>query len=285
MSKAPTTISPDHQDQAGQATAQKAPGPVRYVVGNWKMQLEHQQGMKLATGIADGLRAMGPIPVQTVVCPSFTQLYGVHEILEHADLPEDRLALGAQDCYPAPSGPFTGDISAQMLAGLGVKYVILGHSERRQNHHETDAIVRQKVKAATAAGLVPIVCIGEHLTERNEGRAASVLASQIEGSLTRDFRGMIAYEPVWAIGSGVMPSRRELCHKLKLISALLPMHLTADGQTIPLLYGGSVTAALAPSILSIPDLAGVLVGSASLQASSFLGIVKVAADLPFPARS
>lgn len=248
----------------------------KYVIGNWKMQARYDQGIQLARNVAAGLKALPPLPVHTVICPSYTQLHGVHAVLADDGMPPERLALGAQDCYPAPSGPYTGDISAQMLAGLGVRYVILGHSERRQNHQETDAMVRQKVKAATAAGLTPIVCIGEHLTERNEGRAASVLARQIEGSLTRDFKGMLAYEPVWAIGSGVMPSRKELVHKLRLIQALLPMHLMADEVDVPVLYGGSVTPAQAPSILSIPDLGGVLVGSASLQAKSFLEIIKAA---------
>ncbi|QDH15777.1 triose-phosphate isomerase [Oecophyllibacter saccharovorans] len=251
----------------------------KYVIGNWKMQARYDQGIQLARDIASGLASLPPLPVQTVICPSYTQLHGVHTVLEKDRLTPQQLALGAQDCYPTPSGPFTGDISAQMLADLGVKYVILGHSERRQNHQETDAIVRQKVKAATAAGLVPVVCVGEHLTERNEGRAASVLAQQIEGSLTRDFKGLLAYEPVWAIGSGVMPSRKELVHKIRLIQALLPMHLMADDVDTPILYGGSVTSAQALPILSVPGLGGVLVGSASLQAKSFLEIIKAAATV------
>ncbi|MCX5614037.1 triose-phosphate isomerase [Bombella saccharophila] len=255
----------------------------KFVIGNWKMQARHEYGLELAEGVAQGLKKTPPPShLHTILCPPFTQLSGVHDVLSKVALPDDQLALGAQDCYPASSGPFTGDISPQMIKALGANYVILGHSERRQNHGETDAVIRQKVKAATAAGLTPIVCIGEHLAERNEGRAASVLASQIEGSLTRGFRGIVAYEPVWAIGSGITPSHEELQRKLTLIRALLPMRLMTDDIRVPVLYGGSVTSVQAPSIMSIEALDGVLVGSASLEAQSFLDIITAAAEATTP---
>lgn len=253
----------------------------KFVIGNWKMQAQHQRGLKLAQDITIALENTPPPPhIRTVICPPFTQLAGVQQILKEHDLPPERISMGAQNCYPAPSGPFTGDISSQMLKELGTRYVILGHSERRQNHHETDAVIRQKVKATTAAGLTPIVCIGEHLAERNEGRAASILAEQIEGSLTRGFRGIVAYEPVWAIGSGITPSHEELRRKLSLIRALLPMRLMTDDFRVPVLYGGSVTATQTPSLLSIDELDGVLVGSASLEAKSFLNIIRAATEKP-----
>lgn len=255
----------------------------RFVIGNWKMYAPHISALQLARDVScgigeimDSLSEEQKDSIHTVICPTFTQIAQIHEILDKSRLPPARLALGAQDCYPQPSGPFTGDISAHMLKSLGAEYVILGHSERRQNHNESDAIIRQKVKAATATGLVPIVCIGEHLTERNEGRASSVLASQLEGSLSRNFRGIVAYEPVWAIGSGITPSTEELQRKLTLIRALLPMRLMTNEFHIPVLYGGSVTAAQAPDIFSINGLDGVLVGSASLEAQSFLDIIRAA---------
>ncbi|MXV57160.1 MULTISPECIES: triose-phosphate isomerase [unclassified Saccharibacter] len=253
----------------------------KFVIGNWKMQAQHERGLTLAGDVTKALEdTPPPSHIRTVICPPYTQLSGVNHILRKHDLPTERISLGAQDCYPAPSGPFTGDISAKMLTELGARYVILGHSERRQNHGETDAVIRQKVKAATAAGLIPIVCIGEHLAERNEGRAASVLAGQIEGSLTRGFRGIVAYEPVWAIGSGITPSHEELQRKLSLIRALLPMRLMTDDIRVPVLYGGSVTSVQTPSLLSIDGLDGVLVGSASLEAQSFLDIIRAATEVP-----
>lgn len=258
----------------------------KFVIGNWKMQARHSYGLQLACDIARGIKEVPPPSfMHTVICPPFTQLAGVHDVLEKEGINSDVFAMGAQDCYPAASGPFTGDISPQMLTALGARYVILGHSERRQNHGETNAVIRQKVKAATAAGITPIVCIGEHLAERNEGRAASILASQIEGSLTRGFRGIVAYEPVWAIGSGITPSHEELQRKLTLIRSLLPMRLMTDDIRVPVLYGGSVTSVQTPSIMSIKELDGVLVGSASLEAQSFLDIIRAATEATLPQSS
>lgn len=252
----------------------------KLVVGNWKMFAPHEQAIQLARDVTKGVllqrEKLESSHVQTIICPTFTQISSVSEVLKKEDTPAHLLSLGAQDCYPAQSGPFTGDISAHMLQGLGARYVILGHSERRQNHQESDEIIRQKVKAATNSGLIPIVCIGEHLTERNEGRAASVLSRQLEGSLSRNFQGILAYEPVWAIGSGITPSQEELQRKLTLIRALLPLRLMRDDFHVPVLYGGSVTAAQADSIFAINGLDGVLVGSASLDAGHFLDIIKAA---------
>ena len=252
----------------------------KLVVGNWKMHGLREHASHLARAIAEGVRLIEG-NVQTIICPPFTQLAGVHDIID-ASGPTGQFFLGAQDCHTTASGPFTGDISATMLADLGTKYVILGHSERRQAHGETSQIVCKKVQAAEAAGLIPIVCVGETLAERREGRTASVLAAQIESSLTDRFTGVLAYEPVWAIGSGIIPPREELERTAALIVGLLQSHLKADDIRVPILYGGSVTASQAPSILSIGALDGVLVGSASLEAEGFLDIIRVAASFSSP---
>jgi len=244
----------------------------KLVIGNWKMNGLREASLQLATAVAEGARSL-PDDVRMVICPPFTQLDRVAEALEGAGA---SIMLGAQDCHTAVSGAHTGDISAEMLADTGVRYVLLGHSERRQAHGENDALIRQKVQAAEAAGLIPVVCIGETMAERQDGRAATVLASQIDGSLTDNFNGVLAYEPVWAIGSGVTPSREELERTLLLLRGLLQSRLKMEDIRVPILYGGSVTPAQAPTILSIGVLGGVLVGSASLEARSFLRIAEAA---------
>jgi len=244
----------------------------KLVIGNWKMNGLREASLQLATAVAEGARLL-PDDVRMVICPPFTQLDRVAEALEGAGA---SIMRGAQDCHTADSGAHTGDISAEMLADTGVRYVLLGHSERRQAHGENDALIRQKVQAAEAAGLIPVVCIGETMAERQDGRAATVLASQIDGSLTDNFNGVLAYEPVWAIGSGVTPSREELERTLLLLRGLLQSRLKMDDIRVPILYGGSVTPAQAPTILSIGVLGGVLVGSASLEARSFLRIAEAA---------
>ncbi|WP_086648357.1 triose-phosphate isomerase [Gluconobacter sp. DsW_056] len=249
------------------------PSP-RLVVGNWKMHGLREQSTRLARAVAEGAQAL-PDDVRLVLCPPFTQLASVHGIINAAG-PAAPLCLGAQDCHTTSSGPHTGDISADMLSDLGVQYVILGHSERRQAHGETDALIRRKVEAAEAAGLIPVVCIGETMEERLEGRTTTVLATQVEGSLMDDFSGVLAYEPVWAIGSGSVPPIDELERTLSLLHGLLQSRLKMDDIHVPILYGGSVTPAQAPTIFSIGSLGGVLVGSASLEAKSFLRIAESA---------
>lgn len=246
----------------------------RLVVGNWKMHGLREQSTRLARAVAEGAQSL-PDDVRLVLCPPFTQLSSVHGIISAAG-PQTPVCLGAQDCHMTSSGAHTGDISAEMLADLGVRYVILGHSERRQAHGETDALIRQKVEAAEAAGLVPIVCIGETMQERLEGRTTTVLATQVEGSLTDGFSGVLAYEPVWAIGSGTVPPIDELERTLSLLHGLLQSRLKTDDIRVPILYGGSVTPAQAPTIFSIGSLGGVLVGSASLEAERFLRIAEAA---------
>ena len=182
--------------------------------------------------------------------------------------------IGAQDCRAEASGAFTGDISAEMLRDAGAKAVIIGHSERRKYHAETDAIVAAKVHAAWRAGLLAIICIGETLEERDAGRAEAVCETQLSGSVpdgATPLNSVIAYEPVWAIGTGKIPNTAEITSMHAHIHACV-------GSGFRVLYGGSVTASNAKGILSLRDVGGALVGGASLKASDFLAIVAAAAD-------
>ena len=186
-----------------------------------------------------------------------------------------KLSLGAQDCHPEASGAYTGDISAPMLKDAGATYVIVGHSERRTLHHETDALVRAKAEAAIRAGLIPIVCVGETRAEREAGEATAVVIRQLRGSLPPDLTAesvVIAYEPVWAIGTGLTPPTNDIATMHNGIRELLADFYGPAGATIRLLYGGSVKPANAREILLLPNVDGALVGGASLKATDFLAI-------------
>ena len=186
------------------------------------------------------------------------------------------MALGAQDCHPAPSGAYTGDVSAPMLADLGCRYVILGHSERRAGHGESDALVRAKAEAALAAGLVAIVCLGETEAERDRGEAFAVVARQLAGSLPDRASGanmVVAYEPVWAIGSGRTPTGADIAALHGHLRAELAKRF-ADAAGFRLLYGGSVKPGNAREILATAEVDGALVGGASLKAEDFLAIAR-----------
>jgi triosephosphate isomerase len=173
-------------------------------------------------------------------------------------------------------GAFTGDISPEMLADLGVSHVILGHSERRQTHGEIDETVREKTVAAIKAGLTPIVCIGETEDQRETGQAEDVLGWQIKGSLPDGFNGILAYEPIWAIGTGLAATTSDITDAMTFLRAELVRQFGENGKTIQILYGGSVNAGNASEILAIPDVAGALVGGASLDPEAFLTIVRAA---------
>ncbi|MBQ5545957.1 MAG: triose-phosphate isomerase, partial [Acetobacter sp.] len=207
---------------------------------------------------------------QIVICPPFTLLPLLAECLK-----ETPCLLGAQNCHEKLSGAHTGDISAAMLLEFGVSHVILGHSERRQNHGELDSIIRQKVTTATQAGLTPIVCIGETREQHEEEETyTDVLGWQMEGSLPNDFSGILAYEPIWAIGTGLTASPEQITETMCFLREELIRQFGASGKTIPILYGGSVTADNVSTILSIPEVAGVLVGGQSLNADTFLPIIE-----------
>jgi triosephosphate isomerase len=246
------------------------------IAGNWKMYKGGAHGVTLAHAVAEGVRDLTGVDV--VVAPPFTALAAVaHEV---STIAGGRVGVAAQNLYPKPEGAFTGEVSAPMLVESGCKWVIIGHSERRQFFGETDAGVRDKVVAALATNLRPIVCVGETLAEREAGRTLEVVSRQIEavvGELAnRPDLAVIAYEPVWAIGTGKVagPDQAEEAH------AAIRERLGAVSQSLaekaPILYGGSVKAENAAMLLACPNVDGALVGGASLEAGSFLQIVRAA---------
>jgi triosephosphate isomerase len=223
--------------------------------------------------LADGL-ASQPSPARVAICPPATLLTRAAHILMGS-----RVELGGQDCHCEASGAFTGDISPEMLADAGARLVILGHSERRTLHGETDAIVSAKVVASLRAGLEPIICVGEHMDDRKAGRAVAIVAGQLAASLPDRLAGArfhIAYEPVWAIGSGVTPSSDEVAEVHGAIRHVLEARFGVQGARAHILYGGSVKTSNAAEILKIEEVGGALVGGASLAAADFLQIVAAA---------
>jgi triosephosphate isomerase len=189
------------------------------------------------------------------------------------------VAVGGQDCHAEPKGAHTGDISAPMLRDAGATWVILGHSERRRDHAETDDMVRQKVLAATGAGLAAIVCVGETAEQRRAGQETEVVGWQIAGSLPKDFSGVIAYEPCWAIGTGVVPTDEQLAAMHGFIRDELRRELGPRGTGIRILYGGSVKPDNAAGLLALANVDGALIGGASLTAADFLAIAATAGAL------
>jgi triosephosphate isomerase len=213
-----------------------------------------------------------------MICPPATLLARFAPIVKGS-----ALKLGGEDCHAKPSGAHTGDISAEMLKEAGAKAVIVGHSERRQDHGETDAQVLAKASAARRAGLVAIICIGETLAERDAGKTLDVVKRQLQGSVpdgALSANTVIAYEPVWAIGTGRTPTTDEIQAVHAAIRAQLAGRFGPAGAGIRLLYGGSVKPDNAAAILPLPDVDGALVGGASLKAADFLAIAKVYARKP-----
>ncbi|SFG09538.1 triosephosphate isomerase [Novosphingobium sp. CF614] len=244
-----------------------------YIVGNWKMN--GTRAMLSEVRAIDRSAARFP-KVQVAVAPPATLLYRVRDAVEV-------IGIGGQDCHAKDSGAFTGDISAPMLKDAGADFTIVGHSERRTLHGESDADVRSKAEAALAAGLAAILCVGETEAERDAGRAEEVVGGQLEGSCPRidgaPEKLSVAYEPVWAIGTGRVPSVEDVAAMHKSIRDKLVAIYGAGGADVRILYGGSVKADNAAELLSIPDVGGALVGGASLTAESFLAIVGAAASL------
>lgn len=241
----------------------------KLIAGNWKMHTLRSEAENLAQEVRDG--AAG-IPAQLLLCPPAIHLYQVGRILGGSCV-----AVGGQDCHQALQGAHTGDISAPMLRDAGAMWVILGHSERRQNHGETDELVREKALAAAEAGLTPIVCVGETGDQRSGGQETEVVGWQISGSLPKSFTGVVAYEPCWAIGSGKTPTTEEVAAMHAFIREELGRQFGTAGASIPILYGGSVKPANATELLAIPDVDGALIGGASLKAADFLAIARAAA--------
>ncbi len=232
------------------------------IAGNWKMH----GTLREAAALADGVRAGVP-GADLLVCPPALHVFAVA-----SQLLGSPVAVGGQDCHTAAKGAHTGDVSAPMLRDAGAGFVILGHSERRADHGETDAQVKAKAEAAMAAGLTPIVCVGETEAQRLAGEAEAVVRAQLAGSLPEGFAvqgGVVAYEPVWAIGTGRTPTEDD-------IRAIHAAMRRAVGPGVRLLYGGSVKPGNARAILSLPEVNGALVGGASLVAADFLAIAQAA---------
>ena len=246
--------------------------PPPLIAGNWKM---HGLGADVSEARAVGRGLAGLASTKRfVICPPATLLARVAEALRGSGV-----LLGGQDCHAEPQGAHTGDVSAEMLADAGASFVIVGHSERRAAHGETDADVAAKALAAHRAGLEPIICVGESRAQRDAGQAVEVICRQVAGCIARGLAGApfaLAYEPLWAIGAGVTPSRDEIeeAH-LALRDALIDVAGQA-GAAAPILYGGSVKPGNAAEILRTPEVGGALVGGASLKADQFLAIVRAA---------
>ena len=242
-----------------------------FIVGNWKMN-----GARAMLSEARAIdRGAARYPgVRVGIAPPFTLINAMAEAMQAAQ-------VGAQDCHAEASGAFTGDVSAPMLADAGAQFVIVGHSERRAMHGESDAMVMAKAEAALAAGLEVIVCVGETEAERDAGQAEAIVTGQLAGSLPQGddaaARVTVAYEPVWAIGTGRVPLVEDVAAMHGAIRAKLDDIYGESGAAVRILYGGSVNAKNAAELLAVDDVGGALVGGASLTAESFLAIVLAAA--------
>ena len=247
------------------------PGIRPLVAGNWKMN-----GMSSSLGeltlIGQGFMKGLDAEADALICVPATLLERAAEVL--ASTP---VAAGGEDCHFNASGAHTGDISAEMLKDAGASHVIVGHSERRADHCETDSLVSQKAEAGWRAGLVSIICVGETRQERDAGRTLDVLSTQIDGSVPAKAtpeNTVVAYEPVWAIGTGLTPTADDVAKAHAHIRARLAEKLGAGSEKMRLLYGGSVKPANALELLSVANVDGALIGGASLKAADFLGIAE-----------
>jgi triosephosphate isomerase len=248
--------------------ARTRPRPL--IAGNWKMNGLRASIAELERIIA-GANELGD-KADILVCPPATVLASFAAAVRGS-----LVAIGGQDCHSEPSGAHTGDISAEMLKDAGARAVILGHSERRMDHQESDALVQAKIAAAWRAGLLPIVCIGESKEERDAGATLSRIERQIDESLRSILEGelVIAYEPIWAIGTGVTPTASDVAEVHALIRARLADRYGGKGESIRILYGGSVKPSSAKELMAVENVDGALVGGASLKADDFLAIAGV----------
>ena len=240
----------------------------RMVVGNCKMYGRLTSGMVLARDLVEKAEAHKPLDFDVVICPPATLIWPISEAVLGSPV-----LLGAQDCHTATHGAYTGDLGAAMFADLGCRYVILGHSERRHGHGETNELIAQKVAAAQMSGLTAILCVGETAEQLASGETAEIIEKQLKESIPEKCKMsslVVAYEPVWAIGSGQQPSPSDIVNVNKIIRKALG----AAGDTVQVLYGGSVTPVNAGLILDELDIDGVLVGSASLNADGFWAIAE-----------
>jgi triosephosphate isomerase (TIM) len=246
--------------------------PTGLIAGNWKMNLFHQDAQALANDLAERMEKWGRPPLDIAVCPPITLAGAMAAFL--ASTP---IKVGAQDCSPLPNGPHTGDISAEMIANLGLACCIVGHSERRRDHKEDDALVAAKAQAVWRAQLTAIICVGETEAERDAGKTLEVVTRQVNHSVPDDavsLNTVIAYEPVWAIGTGRTPTLKEIEDVHKHIRDLLFERFDFDGYAMRILYGGSVTPQNCRDILFVPNVNGALVGGASLKGETFWPIIE-----------
>lgn len=238
------------------------------IAGNWKMNGLKASANELAA-IGQGAEKVWR-KADLLICPPATLLFTSSAIVIGS-----KVAIGAQDCHPAASGAHTGDLSAEMLADAGATAIIVGHSERRTDHHETDALVRSKAEAAWRAGLVAIVCVGETQAERDDGKTLDVVGQQLAGSVPDGANAanlVVAYEPVWAIGTGRTPTTKDVEEVHKLIRDRLTDRFSGEGAAVRILYGGSVKPSNAAELMAVVNVDGALVGGASLKAVDFLAI-------------
>jgi len=243
------------------------------IAGNWKMNGLRADAAQRLSAFTQRARATAP-GCDVLICPPAVLIADAA-----AALAGSGLFLGGQDCHAEEKGAFTGDIAAEMLADMGASHVIVGHSERRAGHAESDATVAAKAAAAHRAGLIAIVCLGESTQERIQGRAAQVVAGQLAGSLPPSANAantVVAYEPIWAIGTGNTATPGDVAEIHGLLRAELEARLDGEGAGVRLLYGGSVNAANAHELLRVPHVNGALVGGASLKPDDFWTIVEAA---------
>lgn len=247
------------------------------IAGNWKMHMLRCEGEQMVRALAAELTAMPAVasPPEVLVCPPFTLLHPLHAVLQSLD--GVSIALGGQDCHGQPQGAHTGDISAPMLKDGGASFVILGHSERRAAYGE--GTLEAKIRAAYQAGLRPIVCVGETLDDKHNAATLKVITDQLADIPALETGVAVAYEPCWAIGTGLTPTPEDVQQVHQAIRTSLEAHHGSIATDIPLLYGGSVNAENAAAFLAQPDVNGALIGGASLQAETFAAIVRSAANL------
>jgi triosephosphate isomerase len=245
----------------------------KIIAGNWKMYKTLNEAVELVNALKRDLSDVTAVDI--VVCPPFVNLAVIADMLI-----ENNIRLGAQNLFWENEGAFTGEVSAPMIRAAGAQYVIIGHSERRQYFQETNETVNKRLKAALKGGLLPIVCVGENLAERESGRTFDVVKDHITGSLAglslQDMeRVVIAYEPVWAIGTGKTATSKEAQEVHQFIRGLLSRSFdAATAGAVRIQYGGSVKPENAAELMSQPDIDGALVGGASLKADSFAGIIR-----------
>jgi len=240
------------------------------IAGNWKMNGLYKDATGLARNLANRCATKSPMTYDMIIFPPFTILSSIIQLTK-----DSGIYVGAQDCHHQVEGAHTGDISPRMLTDIGCSHVIIGHSERRIKHNETDELINKKIQTAWSEELITVICVGETQEERNQGNAAQIIRSQIAGSIPNDANAIntiIAYEPVWAIGTGQSATPHEAQKMHSVIRMQLKESFSQDGDSIRILYGGSMNPENASDLISLEDVDGGLIGGASLDADKFCSI-------------